>query len=216
MSTPATKKAVLYIFNADSSYSTEDRIKEATLAFLCADPSKKTSPSLCADTMLQIRKTSLGKPYLPYMPEIYVSASHSGDYLLCAVADTEIGVDIQRHETLKNETEEETNARLGKMSQRFFHPEEAEFIIKEPWNRFFKVWTAKESYVKYTGEGINDNFRIFSVLPKDPCAFSAEDSPNAFVEWCASDVWFRQIKIDQQYTMCVCTKELVNIDICRL
>ncbi len=135
---------------------------------------------------------------------------------MCAVADTEIGVDIQRHETLKNETEEETNARLRKLSKRFFYPEEAEFIIKEPWKRFFKVWTAKESYVKYTGEGINDNFMKFSVLPKDSCILSDEDSQNASVKWYASDVWFHQIKIDQQYTMCVCTKELVNIDICRL
>lgn len=215
MSASATKKAVIYIFNTDSSYSTEDRIKEAVHAFLRADASGRTSFSSCADTMLQIRRTPLGKPYLPLMPEIFVSASHSGDYLLCAVADTEIGVDIQRHETLKNETAEETNARLAKLSKRYFHPEEAEFIIKAPWERFFKVWTAKESYVKYTGEGIDDNFKNFSVIPMDPCVLADGNSADAPAGWSAADVRFHQIRFDQQYTFCACTKELVNIDICR-
>jgi phosphopantetheine--protein transferase-like protein len=216
MSASATKKAVLYIFNTDLSYSTEDRLKEAVFSFLCASSSETMPHSLCDDTMLQICRTSLGKPYLPHLSGIFVSASHSGEYLLCAVSDTKIGVDIQRHERIKNETEDETNARLQKLSKRFFHPKEAEFITKQPWDRFFKVWTAKESYVKYTGEGITDNFMNFSILPNDCRILSEENDAKEFVRWSASDVCFHQIDFDQQYTVCVCTKELVNIHICRL
>lgn len=212
---PASEKAVIYIFNTDSSFSTEDRIRIAVCAFLSSHPSKARSSSACDDTSLEIRRAALGKPYLPNMSDVYVSASHSGDYLVCAVADTEIGVDIQRHEALKNETEDETEARLRKLAKRFLHPDESEFITDQPWERFFKVWTAKESYVKYTGSGLEDDIKNFSVLPDDTRAL-ADAAVGVSVSWSAADVWFHQIKIERQYTMCVCTKELVSIDICRL
>ena len=37
-----------------------------------------------------------GKPYLTDKPEIYVNWSHSGDYVICAVADREVGIDLQK------------------------------------------------------------------------------------------------------------------------
>ena len=212
---PASEKAVIYIFNTDSSFSTEDRIRTAVRAFLSSHPSKSRSSYACDDASPEIRRAALGKPYLPDMPGVYVSASHSGDYLVCAVADAEIGVDIQRHEALKNENEDETDARLRKLAKRFLHPDEAEFISERPWERFFKVWTAKESYVKYTGAGLDDNIKTFSVIPADICAW-ADDNVGVSASWSAVNAWFHQIKIERQYTMCVCTKALVNIDICRL
>ena len=47
--------------------------------------------------------------------------------------------------------------RYVNMAKRFFHEKEADYVQeKAPYQRFFRVWAAKESYVKYTGKGIDE------------------------------------------------------------
>ena len=93
-----------------------------------------------------------GKPFFKDSP-LFLSISHSADYIAVAVSRVEVGVDVQRHRKCHE----------GSISRRFFHFEEAVFISRNP-TAFFDVWAAKESYVKYTGEGIVSGFRNFSVV----------------------------------------------------
>lgn len=96
-----------------------------------------------------------GKLYLVNHPDIYVNLSHSGDYAVCAVNDSPIGVDIQRC----NECDID-------IAKRFFTEEETEYIInsKDVNTAFYEVWTKKESFVKATGTGITVPLGSFSVL----------------------------------------------------
>ncbi len=116
----------------------------------------------------EIRRDPLGKPHFtdPALP--CFSLSHSGMYTVCAVGPSPCGVDVQIHLFRGKKQESDYLLRLA---DRFFHPEEATHLRQCPVNEitetFFRIWTAKESYVKYTGRGLRD-FSLFSVYAPNP------------------------------------------------
>jgi len=83
-----------------------------------------------------------GKPYFKDSP-LSFSLSHSGDLVLCAIADHEIGADVQKVIDLDWE----------KFARRFFSPEERERLGTDG-ESFFQLWCRKEAYGKMTGEGV--------------------------------------------------------------
>lgn len=95
-----------------------------------------------------------GKPFLKDFPGLFFSLSHSGAYAACAVSDREVGLDIQQC------------ARRVKpaAADRILHETEAnawEGLSKEEKDAcFFRLWAAKEAYVKYTGEGLSKSFSV--------------------------------------------------------
>lgn len=89
---------------------------------------------------------SNGKPYCKNFPEIHFNISHSGDWVICAICDSPIGVDIEKigHADLQ-------------IAKRFFTEYEYRQLLNQETNRselFYKLWTLKESYMKYTGKGL--------------------------------------------------------------
>lgn len=74
----------------------------------------------------------------------YVSISHCGPWVACAVSDTPIGIDIEQIRPIK----------LG-LIDRVCIPEEKNYVQSDP-GRFFEIWTAKEAYFKMLGTGITD------------------------------------------------------------
>lgn len=101
-----------------------------------------------------------GKPFLAAHCGIYFNISHSGDYVVCAVGEVPLGIDIQYQK-------KGDHRKLGK---RIMTPKE--------WERYegqgleeeflFRCWTKKESYLKYTGEGIRRDLRT---LAYEKCRF---------------------------------------------
>ena len=84
-----------------------------------------------------------GKPYLKEKNDLYFTLSHSKHYVICAVADCEIGADI----------EPSSSARPAVL-RRCFSPEEQAWIGEDP-KRFARLWTMKEAYMKLTGTGLS-------------------------------------------------------------
>ena len=153
--------------------------------------------------MPRIARTELGKPYFPDRPDLHVSVSHSGRYFVCALSGAPVGVDIQEHVLRRGETVDTASARLIKTARRFFHPDEVKFIENDTFERFFRVWTAKESFVKYTGKGIGSDFSQL-------CAISAAMSPldtHTPSSWQTDSAHFLQMKPDDNYTLCICSPE---------
>lgn len=99
----------------------------------------------------EIAKSSLGKPYLVRCPDIHFNISHSGNWAVCAAGPVELGIDIQYHR----------NARFGKLAEKILNEEEwaAYRTAEDPIRCFYDIWTRKESYLKYTGEGIRRDLR---------------------------------------------------------
>lgn len=111
------------------------------------------------DPRLRAAKTERGKPYFPSEPLIHCSITHSGGVWLCALSSSPVGVDLQEKRALPS----------PKIAQRFFNPLETEFLAARP-EMFFDVWCAKESYVKYTGEGMVCGLDGFSAVTGDGMA----------------------------------------------
>lgn len=145
---------------------------------------------------LRTARTALGKLYFPALPQLHVSVSHSGEYFVCALSDSPVGVDLQQHSR-----QESGCARLWKIARRYFHPTEQRFMIPNPAERFFTLWTARESYVKFTGKGISKDFSQLCVIPQQP-ALWPESTPAL---WQAQGVWFRQSPCLPGHTLCLCT-----------
>lgn len=104
-----------------------------------------------------------GKPYLADYPNISFSLSHSGSMVMCAAADAPIGCDIQ---CLPPHSEHNNG-----IAQRFFTLEEQHRLAASatPEREFIRLWTLKESYVKYLGTGISVcPFGDFEVLGSPP------------------------------------------------
>lgn len=93
------------------------------------------------------RRNEHGKPYLVSAPDLYVNWSHSGSWVLCAVSDTEVGVDLQ------SAAKEPKDALI----RRFLQPEEREYYDRVPEEQrrplFYRYWVVKESYLKALGSG---------------------------------------------------------------
>ncbi len=111
------------------------------------------------DRILDIRfnTTKYGKPYIVSYPDFYFSISHSGDYVLCAIDDKPIGVDVEKVKCFDYE----------KVVKRFFSEKEAEYVLKQDVvsriYRFYEIWTLKESYIKCIGKGLAMSLNSFSI-----------------------------------------------------
>ena len=107
-----------------------------------------------------------GKPSL-VSSNLQFNLSHSGKWVVCAVGDSKLGVDVevvrslQYQDIYKSFSLYERNYLESLSSQ-----------CKQ--SSFFKLWTLKESFVKFIGTGINYPFSNFSIdvssleLLKDP------------------------------------------------
>ncbi len=52
----------------------------------------------------------------------------------------------------------------SRLAGRFFHPLETDWLSRQPADQFYRIWAYKESYVKYTGEGLSRGLDRFSVV----------------------------------------------------
>jgi 4'-phosphopantetheinyl transferase len=98
-----------------------------------------------------------GKPYLTNNPHLKHNISHSGKYIVCAVSSNSVGIDVEMM----------SGVNRG-IAERFFAPDEAEYVDlrseEERRERFYQIWTMKESHVKWEGLGLSKPLASFSVL----------------------------------------------------
>ena len=103
-----------------------------------------------------------GKPYFPDFPDLHFNLSHSHGAAVCALSDAPIGIDV--------EVVRPAPRRLsGGMED----------------EAFFRLWTAQEATVKYTGEGMEALIRR---PPPDPrCRVLENFLPGCIVTICPAD-----------------------------
>lgn len=98
-----------------------------------------------------------GKPYLEGHPELFFNLSHSGERVLCALSDGEVGCDVEQLRPVS-----------PKLAKRFFSREEAAALAQCPTEAlrqhlFFRLWTLKESFIKMVGLGLQLPLGEFSM-----------------------------------------------------
>ena len=110
----------------------------------------------------QIELGPYGKPHLRPPVPLEFNVSHAGQWVVCALAPTAVGIDIERVRAIDL-----------RIAERYFQPGEyAALLARAPEQRpayFFRLWTAKEAYVKALGLGLRRDFASFGVAPlSDP------------------------------------------------
>ena len=140
----------------------------------------------------EILRHRLGKPYFA-SGDVHFSVSHSGEYVAVAFGPAPLGIDLQQHKRRG----EDVISRHGKLAARYFHPQEQKLAQEDLWEGFFRIWTAKESFVKRTGRGIDKTFSEFCVLPQGE-------------SWEDANGFFRQVECPQGYTLTLSTEKFTE------
>ena len=99
-----------------------------------------------------------GKPYLKNN-KIFFNISHSFDYVVTAISNNEIGIDIEKiRKTPIN------------VINQFATKREKEYILSSNDNieeRIFKIYTLKEAYFKMLGTNLNNILEVEFIIKND-------------------------------------------------
>ena len=169
---------IIYIYSDDKKELRDDRLYNSASLYTGLDI-----------TAFKKESSKAGKPYFSAFPGVQFSITHSGGYWACAFGEYPVGLDLQKHRECREEA----------ISKRFFHPSEYEFLKSCDFSKkdFFDLWSAKESYVKYTGEGLS-GFETFSVSDG------------------LGGAEFKHIQFLDNYSMCLCSAKIGNIKIVKM
>ena len=154
-------------------------------------------------TGIDIRYEKNGKPFLVGC-NVRFNLSHSGDWVVCALGDSEIGIDVEEVRTID-----------FSVVYRRFSESEIHFLDSitgdDKPEKFYKMWTLKESYVKYNGLGLRCPFESFSVD-------LASDEKVHLVKNGSSDdsICLISSKFDDNHWYAVCTETAEKISEIRI
>ena len=151
------------------------------------------------DIHLQYTYGRYGKPYLENYPGLYYNISHSGDYVIVSVSDTETGCDIEKIR--------DTDLSAAR---HYFCKEEYEDILRDPEKQkevFFRYWTLKESFTKILGQGL--------LLPMNAFRIDLTGPDVQVIQEINTDTYyFHEPEIAPGYHCAVCTtQEGASIDL---
>ena len=129
-----------------------------------------------------------GKPYF-VNSDIKFNISHSGMFVIMAVSDYNLGIDIQKIKEDKH-----------RIAEKSFLASECEYINeiedeKVMQQRFCEVWTLKEAYLKNIGIGLRKPLNSFEIQ-------LGGDAPSIKGK---IDYHFVQFKINDLYMVAICT-----------
>lgn len=98
-----------------------------------------------------------GKPHIGNLQDVHFNISHSGHYVVCAVAETEIGIDVERIRKVDL-----------RIAERFFSPSEINDLMAHDeatrMHYFITLWTIKESFLKAIGRGLTQHLNSFTIV----------------------------------------------------
>jgi len=135
-----------------------------------------------------ILKGDEGKPYVKDLP-IHFNISHAGDFVVCAFSEQEVGIDIEQIKVID----------LDLAKSYFCQCEYEDLFAKNVSHRleyFFSLWTLKESYMKWLGNGMS--------IPLDSFCFKVADDEISLVDVNRKmRPFFKQFPIDgYQLSLC--------------
>jgi 4'-phosphopantetheinyl transferase len=144
-------------------------------------------------------KNRYGKPCVVGNPSFHFNVSHSGRWIVCAVDQQPVGIDIEQIKPVDLE-----------VAKLFFFEEEYGYLMEKEeqdrLRRFYEIWTMKESYVKWTGKGLALPPNSFSIHPQ-----AAADHPFE-LSGSSSPCFLRPWKVDRDYKMAVCSTSGIFYD----
>lgn len=146
-------------------------------------------------------KNRFSKPLLLGYENIHFNLSHCGHWIVCAVSDSPIGIDIEKIESGDSRFIEEV-----------LHYKEIEYLTRfeanEKNTKYYTLWCLKEAYGKYMGVGLNYEYQknLFEESPQG-WVLKAEQSDTS------ESLYFQVKRLPGDYLIAVCTpySNLVSI-----
>lgn len=145
-------------------------------------------------------KNKYGKPYLKDYPNFEFNISHSADFVVCAIDDKPIGIDVEEVKDIQYE----------EIAKNFFSTSEFDYIVKRDLdvelNKFYEIWTLKESYIKCCGQGLSIPLKSFSF------DIDMYENIKVIIDDEYKENVFKKFDIGSGYKMAVCSlnKEISN------
>ncbi|SHK23025.1 4'-phosphopantetheinyl transferase family protein [Paramaledivibacter caminithermalis] len=140
---------------------------------------------------IKIVTNNYGKPYLYTINNFEFNISHSGDWVVCAIDESPIGIDIEKIQSIN----------YLDIVERFFTKNECRFLNSkneyEKLGYFFELWTLKESYIKAVGKGLSIPLNSFEI---------SVIGDNIEVIGTNNKRYFKMYNIDYCYKLSVCSK----------
>ncbi|MDO4322671.1 MAG: 4'-phosphopantetheinyl transferase superfamily protein [Lachnospiraceae bacterium] len=136
------------------------KLRQRLLARLLLDFALRSEYGLTLPE-LDLRRGEKGKPYSGAHPEIHFNISHCSTACACITGNEQAGIDVERKFPYREN-----------LARRICHPKEWEVLqALEPDRRdeqLHFLWSLKESFVKWNGEGITygmDRINLAKYLP---------------------------------------------------
>ena len=141
-----------------------------------------------------VKKGVHGKPFWAGQEKIYFNVSNTAGMVVCALSDLETGADAEKIRSVKAAVIKRccTDAELAYIRG---SEENQESLVKE---RFFQLWTLKESFMKMTGQGMYFPIRDAEFFIQN------QDLPQRIL--CSQHGYFVQKRLGE-YWISICTQE---------
>ena len=158
---------------------------------LLQDAARTFAPQL-TEAELSIGRSTAGKPFFtsPAAADIQFSISHSGGLWACILGNGPCGIDLQ----------ENRSCRQDAIAARFFSDAEADYVKQTGLPGFYRIWTWREAFAKFTGLGF---FGMAGELPDFGVRDESQESEEVgklvslrnFVIWNGQKVWFHEVGV---------------------
>ena len=143
----------------------------------------QTTPSV-----LQYKVNKYGKYELDGHPLCF-NLSHAQDYVVCAISKKQVGVDIEK--CIPRDFQLFTTV--------WSKEEKTQFNLRDH-RSFYRLWTAKESYVKYLGIGLHACLTDISV----------DLNGSIMYQRMVSAAQVSYVKVHEDYVCAVCSEEQIE------
>lgn len=154
-----------------------------------------------ANKNIYFNENGYGKKRLVNFDKFYFNISHSGKYVVVGISTENIGVDIEEIKEIEYE----------EIAKNFFTNNEIEYINKnnekKQLDKFYEIWTLKESYIKNRGQGLSIVLDSFDISIKDENLIEIIDKN------LKDNVSFTQIDILNGYKLAICSEKDSSFDI---
>ncbi len=162
-----------------------ERLRSKASAIQIAASETLAAHALKRSLPLPFFKTALGKPFVSGAR--YFNISHSGDFVICAVSDFEIGTDTDCVERFSPRLSNKILSEV-ELSELSLLPECDKSLY------LCKKWMQKESLTKLSGQGLRQDFRTLNL----------------------SGAHFRFAKLSQSQSACVCQQRDFELEIYKI
>lgn len=154
------------------------------------------------NSKINFDSNAFGKPILREDPSFHFNISHSGVWVICAISEADVGIDIEKIVSIDLQ-----------IARNYFTEAEQRYIFAseiskdQRLNRFYEIWTLKESYIKAIGKGLSLSLLAFSVL-NDELEKCCPLQKNAIQK----KYYFQQYELDPLYKCAVCGELPISIE----